>query len=268
MSTTAQGMGSLKGLSLSANGYVLSPITAPRTTGEKGQLSFRIETTAGSPVKTFATAHEKDLHLIVVRSDGSNYRHVHPTLDAVTGTWSIPWQWAQAGTYRAYMDFATTGANAQTATLTRAIEVAGTYTPTAAQVSHEDSVDGGFTAAIEGDLVAGSSSQLTITVTRQGKPVTTLQPYLGAFGHLVALRDGDLTYLHVHAEGAEPEAGDVAGPSIAFAAEAPTAGRYLLYLDFRVDEDIHTAQFVLDAAPGGPTGTHGTNGSSDTHEGH
>ena len=28
--------------------------------------------------------------------------------------------------------------------------------------------------------------------------MTDLQPYLGAYGHLVALRDGDLAYLHVH----------------------------------------------------------------------
>ena len=73
------------------------------------------------------------------------------------------------------------------------------------------------------------------SVTRDGEPVTVLEPYLGAFGHLVALRDGDLAYLHVHAEGADPEAGQTTGPDIAFAAEAPTAGRYLLYLDFQVD---------------------------------
>src|SRR5699024_11235811 len=51
---------------------------------------------------------------------------------------------------------------------------------------------------VEGDLTAGEASQLTMTVTRDGEPVTELEPYLGAFGHLVALRDGDLAYLHVH----------------------------------------------------------------------
>ena len=35
-------------------------------------------------------------------------------------------------------------------------------------------------------------------MSRDGRPVTDLQPYLGAFGHLVALRSGDLAYLHVH----------------------------------------------------------------------
>ena len=41
---------------------------------------------------------------------------------------------------------------------------------------------------------------LTLTVTKDGQPVTDLQPYLGAYGHLVALRAGDLAYLHVHPE--------------------------------------------------------------------
>ncbi|WP_433370648.1 hypothetical protein [Streptosporangium sp. CA-115845] len=53
----------------------------------------------------------------------------------------------------------------------------------------------GARLALGGDLVAGSSSELTISIARDGEPVTTLEPYLGAFGHLVALREGDLAYL-------------------------------------------------------------------------
>ncbi|RDH09970.1 heavy-metal-associated domain-containing protein, partial [Tsukamurella pulmonis] len=54
-------------------------------------------------------------------------------------------------------------------------------------------------------------------------------------------------------EGAEPKPGDTGGPAIAFQAQAPTAGRYLLYLDFQVDGVVRTASFVVDA--GAPTGT-------------
>lgn len=39
---------------------------------------------------------------------------------------------------------------------------------------------------------------LTLSVAKGTHPVTDLQPYLGAYGHLVALRQGDLAYLHVH----------------------------------------------------------------------
>ena len=44
---------------------------------------------------------------------------------------------------------------------------------------------------------------------------------------------------------------DAATAAVSFAATAPTAGRYLLYLDFKVDDTVHTASFVVDAAPGG-----------------
>jgi hypothetical protein len=61
------------------------------------------------------------------------------------------------------------------------------------------------------------------------------------------LREGDLAYLHAHPQGAAPTAGSISGPQISFMAEPPTPGRYLLYLDFQVDGQVHTAQFVVDA---------------------
>lgn len=42
--------------------------------------------------------------------------------------------------------------------------------------------------------------------------VTDLKPYVGAFGHLVALRAGDLAYLHVHPDGAPGDGRTAPGP--------------------------------------------------------
>src|SRR5699024_2851382 len=139
----------------------------------------------------------------------------------------------------------------------------------------ETTVDG-FDVSVEGDLTAGEASQLTMTVTRDGEPVTELEPYLGAFGHLVALRDGDLSYLHVHPHGDEPQAGETSGPEIVLEATAPTESRYLLYLDFQVDGEVHTAPLVTDTTStsgGNGTGGHSANESgqgpdSDSAEGH
>lgn len=249
-SSTPEMASALKGLAISIDGYVLSPIDAPATAGEAGTLRFQIQDADGEPVTAYTMAHDKDLHLIVARSDGSHFAHVHPVLDESTGTWSVPWEWADAGTYRVFTDFTTGGADAENLTLSRIVQVAGDFTPVEAQPSLVDEVDG-FTVSLEGDVVAGSASELTITISRDGEAVTTLEPYLGAFGHLVALREGDLAFLHVHAEGDEPAAGDTAGPEIVFFAEAPTAGRYLLYLDFQVDGVVRTAEFVVDAGHGG-----------------
>lgn len=236
----------VRGLSSAQDGYLLTPVAVPHEVDETGPLSFQILDEHGDAVTSFATEHDKELHLIVVRTDGTRFRHVHPTM-AADGTWSLPWQWTVAGTYRVYADFVPADeADGHPVTLTRTVDVAGAFSPVAPALTDTASVDG-FTVELTGDLTVGASSQLTLSVSRAGEPVTTLQPYLGAFGHLVALREGDLAFLHVHPEGDEPAAGDTSGPEISFMAEAPTPGHYLLYLDFQVDGQVHSAPFVVDA---------------------
>lgn len=242
------------GVTLAGGGYQLGPVHAPAEADSAGTLSFTINDAGGRPLRDYATSHEKDLHLIVVRTDGSEFRHVHP-MRTPDGTWTIPWTWKAAGTYRVFADFVPSGGTTSL-TLTRTVEVAGTVAPAAetaeARTAHVD----GFEVTIAGDLRGGASSELTISVAENGAPVTTLQPYLGAFGHLVVLRDGDLDYLHVHPEGADPQPGQLSGPAVRFAAEAPSSGRYLLYFDFQVDGAVHTAEFVLPASTQGESHEH------------
>ncbi|MFD7308403.1 heavy-metal-associated domain-containing protein [Promicromonospora sp. NPDC059942] len=234
----------VRGLSLEQDGLLLSPVTVPDEVGERGALSFSITSADGAAVTEFATEHDKELHLVVVRSDGERFRHVHPTMSA-DGVWSMPWTWDEAGTYRVLADFVPE-ATGENLTLGRTVDVAGDLDARPATAVSASDTTGGYTATLTGDLSASGESTLTATVTRDGEPVTDLEPYLGAFGHLVALRAGDLAYLHVHPEGDEPAPGAVSGPDVTFMTEAPTPGRYLLYLDFKVDGDVHTARFVLD----------------------
>ncbi|MFJ3472115.1 heavy-metal-associated domain-containing protein [Microbacterium maritypicum] len=252
----------VSGVMIAASGYTIGAISAPGETGTAGELSFVVRGPEGEPVTSYETAHGKQLHLIVVRSDGSRYRHVHPVLDVGTGAWSLPWTWEAAGTYRVYADF--TASDGPGVTLSRTVDVGGPFTPQPPAETRSTATVDGFDVSISGDLVAGAGSELTVEIARDGVPVTTLEPYLGAFGHLVALRDGDLAYLHVHAHGDEPEPGEVAGPEVVFTAQAPTAGRYLLYLDFQVDGKVHTAPFVLDAVPADLS----SNDTGDDHGGH
>jgi hypothetical protein len=104
--------------------------------------------------------------------------------------------------------------------------------------------EGSYTVRIDpGAAAAGQETALAFNVTRGGRPVT-LQPYLGARGHLVALRSTDLAYLHVHPTGATgASAGDVR-----FATEFPTTGRYRLFLQFKHDGRVRTAAFTANVA--------------------
>ena len=107
----------------------------------------------------------------------------------------------------------------------------------------------GYTVTLDGDLVPGEESELTLSVSRDGRPVTDLQPYLAAYGHLVVLRDGDLAYLHVHPAGEPGDGTTEPGPTVTFASTAPSAGTYRLYLDFQHGDAVHTAAFTVEAAP-------------------
>ncbi len=248
------------GLGLAQDGYQLTTVGAPGQTGSEGELSLTVIGPDGSPVTDFEPDHDKELHLIAVRADGQHFRHVHPERDA-EGAWSIPWEWQAAGSYRVFADFVPSEAG-EGVTSSTSVQVAGNYAPAPPTEQVTTTTVDGFEVSVEGDLLAGESSALTMTISRDGEPVTELEPYLGAFGHLVALRGGDLAYLHVHPHGEEPQAGETSGPQIVFEATAPTAGRYLLYLDFQVDGQVHTAPLVLDTTTGPGVGH--DNGGADS----
>ena len=99
--------------------------------------------------------------------------------------------------------------------------------------------------ALAGDQQHVAGTQVVDRGGNRLTAVTDLEPYLGAFGHLVALRLGDLTYLHVHPDAAVPTPTDRSGPGIAFTAEVPSAGTYRLFLDFRHLGTVRTAEFTV-----------------------
>ncbi|WP_319460534.1 hypothetical protein [Micromonospora sp. RTP1Z1] len=236
------------GLLVSDRGYTMQPVTEPA-----GEFAFRITGPDGAPVTRYDVAHDKRMHLIVARRDLSGFRHVHPEL-AADGTWRVASPLAGPGVWRAFADFTPTGGEPLTlgvdVTVPGALEERPLPTPaTSATVD-------GYTVTLTGTPQPGRTAQLTLTVSRDGKPVTDLQPYLGAYGHLVALRQGDLAYLHVHPDGAPGDGRTAAGPAVTFFAEVPSAGSYRLFLDFRHGGAVHTAEFTVVAGdPGVPATT-------------
>jgi hypothetical protein len=235
------------GLASSLRGYALVPADPTLNVGTPTDFSFRIIGPNGAPVTAFDEEHTKRLHLIVVRRDTTGFQHLHPVMTA-DGTWRVPLTVPTAGSYRAFADFTPTGAGPLT--LGVDLAAAGEQTPVRHQPARTAQLDG-YQVQLEGELVPGAASPLTLTVSRAGVPVTDLQPYLGAYGHLVALREGDLAYLHVHPYGAPGDGRTAAGPQIRFLAEVPSAATYRLFLDFQHAGTVRTAEFTV------PTGAVG-----------
>lgn len=241
------------GLQVSEGGYTLVPLRTVFPAGDR-VVAFRIEGPDGTAVTDYAVEHERELHLIAVRRDFTGFQHVHP-VRAADGTWRIRLG-LTGGTWRMFADFTPAppgGEELQPLTLGTDLTVTGPSGrlagpgPATVRVSTVD----GYRVELTGSLAAGGESDLGFAVSRRGDPVTDLQPYLGARGHLVALREGDLAYLHVHPTDGE----DAVGNEVGFAANVPSIGSYRLYLDFRVGGVVRTASFVLPAdEPGGVGG--------------
>jgi hypothetical protein len=221
----------VRGLAVSENGLTLELArnTAPR--GKPFALAFRIVDRNGRTVRDFDVEHTKRMHFIVVRRDMTGFQHLHPTENR-DGTWSLPVTLPEAGSYRVFADFSV---GEKPYTLADDLTVDGSVRSQALPApANSFDVDGLRVSLTEGATKAGAESELGFTVTRQGRAVA-VQDYLGAKGHLVALRQGDLAFLHVHPD----------EDSLKFMATFPTAGSYRLFLQFKTtDGRLHTAAFT------------------------
>jgi len=230
------------GLMVSSAGYTLALDDSIAQAGRGQRITFVIEGPDG-PVTAYDVEHEKRLHFIAVRRDFTGFQHVHPAL-ASDGTWSTNLD-LTAGQWRVFADFKPTGGKALT--LGADLSVPGRMDFVVLGETTRTATVDGYTVELAGDLVAGEHSMIELSVARDGRPVSDLQPYLGAYGHLVALRGGDLAYLHVHPDGEPGDGKTEPGPEIAFGVEVPSPGSYHLYLDFRHNGVVRTAEFKLDA---------------------
>jgi hypothetical protein len=223
-----------QGLSVANDEFRLVADTDGFAPGREREFRFRIVDHDGATVRDFELEHEKRLHLIVVRRDLTRYVHVHP-VEHADGSWTVPLRFRDPGTYRVFADFTATGA--ERTTLGTDVTVPGTAAaePLPVPVPH-GSADG-YDVTLASKPGDGEERALAFTVTRNGAPVQ-VEPYLGADGHLVVLRQGDLAYLHAHTEGESD------GGPIRFMVEYPSAGSYRMFLQFKHEGRVHTVAFT------------------------
>ena len=229
-----------QGVVSAAEGYRLSP-TSTELDPDGGTFRFSIQDQDGTPIHDFTPIHERDLHLIVVNRELTAFHHVHPTL-AADGTWSIDLPALPPGSYRAVADFQV--ADGPRLALGTDLAVAGPYQPADTAGPTWQATTDGYDVELAAERSDTGEVTATLTVRRNGELVTDLEPYLGASGHLVAMRHGDLAYAHVH-----PVEDDVAPGVVTFDAELSSAGRYGLFFDFKHDGSVHTAAFTFDQGP-------------------
>jgi hypothetical protein len=235
--TSAAAQSRANGLASTAAGYTFVPERSTLPLAKQRIFRFRILDSRGAAVRKLDLDGGVRLHLIVVRRDFAGYQHLHPALEP-DGSWSVPLTLSAPGAYRAFADFDVAG---KKTVLGRDLFVPGSFAPVRLPAPAPTVDTDGFTVALaHAELRAGQETELRFTVARNGRPVPTFQPYVGHRGHLVALRDGDLAYSHVH-----PLTGGAAG-EIVFHTELSAAGRYRVFLQFKIGKVVHTARFTVE----------------------
>jgi hypothetical protein len=224
------------GLSDSAPGIRLELTPTTLAAHGRTRLALRLTRADGTSVTRLDESHdEPPLHLILVRRDLSQYRHLHParTADGFVADVEL----RQPGVWRAYADFELAG---EKIVLGRDLLVPGDFQPRALPAPARSAGGAGYRVSLEsGAIRAGAEARLSFAITRRGERVEP-EPYLGADGHLVAIREADLAYLHVH-----PVEGATAA-SVSFDAAFAEAGRYALFLQFRHEGTVRTVAFTVE----------------------
>jgi hypothetical protein len=200
--------------------------------GRPSPLRFEIRDARGATVRDFDAEQGRRMHLVVVRRDLRRYQHLHPT-QGRDGAWTVRLTLPDAGVYRAFADFRAHGTRR---TLGIDLFVAGRFEPL-------DLPPATRTAHVDGyDVLVGQRdpSTLDFSVRRHGLAIVDLQPYLGAHGHLVMLREGDLAYRHVH---------PLHEPGLAFHTGPRAPGTYRMFLQFRHRGRVRTAAFTRVVEP-------------------
>lgn len=233
------------GLAAAHESMTLKVLTDTLQAGVPTTFAYQILQQDGTPLVKYTPKHDKLMHLIVASRDLSSFQHIHPNMGA-DGIWRVPLTLTEAGDYKVFADYMPLW-GIHNEVLGADVSVAGNYQPKPFPAPSDTATFDGYTVTMKGTnaIKPGKSVNLTLSFAKDGKPVTDLEPYLAAYGHLVALRDGDLFYIHLHPQGTPGDGRTKSGPDITFTTTIPAFGDYRMFLDFQHGGVVRTAPFTV-----------------------
>jgi Cu+-exporting ATPase len=254
---------------ISAHDANLHVALAPVGHAEPGRpvtLRLTIRDTDGNPVTDLVRTHQVWSHLILTRQDADGlgtFAHIHPRPTGTPGRLEVTTTLPTAGTYLAHVEFRRRGSMTDVLDRTTfTVPGSAPGEPATTPAGTEDvraSTQDGVRVHLTGDAVIGETSGqasdfgLRFTDATTGRPVTGIQPYLGAAGHIVILRNDGTRFAHAHAETTDSHGrpsfatpGTTFGPDLGFHTRFETAGTYRLWGQFRLrDGHVITAGFTV-----------------------
>ena len=206
--------------------------------GQRVTFVIRVlDPVSGQPVHHFELVHEKLMHLFVVSENLEFFAHEHPDPQP-DGSFRQSLQLPLGGMYRMLADFYPSGSVPQL--LPKTIFVVGKSAPAELVPSFAPAKSQNLTAALAlepAQPLAGLTTRMFFTVD----PAAGLEPYLGAWGHLLAVSDDLVDFLHLH-----PFLAD-GGPVIQFNVIFPRPRLYRLWVQFQRHGVVNTGVFTVAA---------------------
>jgi hypothetical protein len=207
----------------------------------------------GDPIAEFEYAHDKLMHLIIVRDDLSHFAHLHPNLRE--GIFSVRHTFPESGEYKLWADAKPKGGT-QTLVAFR-VTVGGKPYRKIELVPDTSfskrSSDGIYEVSLKlpEKIVAGNPISISFEITDAGgKPITDLEPLMGAGGHCVVISGDAREFLHVHPL-QEVDHDWRGGPEVAFQAIFPRAGLYKIWGQFQHKGKVLTESFTVSVSESG-----------------
>jgi len=233
--------------------YHLDVATSPAVlrSGVKATVRFTVrEARTNTVVHKFEEVHERIFHLFVLSQDLEHFEHLHPTLEP-DGSLVVDVRLPRPGLYHFFADFLPEGGAPQ---LLHSAFVSADYDGTLARAGRQlatdvsDKVVNGMRVRLETPEQLAGREQIISTWledAKTGEPIKDLEPYLGAWGHMLIVSWDLQDVVHSHPVAAVSDAG---GPRIGFQQRFPRKGRYRVWAQFQRGGEIAIAQFTLDVA--------------------
>lgn len=218
----------------------------------------------GAPARDFLTVHDKLFHLFVISRDLDEFAHIHPESHP-DGSFTIEYTLPKPGHYVLFSDFLPLGGGSQisaTPIVTAGVDsdIVSSRAKLAPDATWSKTADG-VTVEILNDratVLGGEEVDFLFKFTDAVKdtPISDLQRYLGAFGHLLILSEDMTEYVHAHPREEtqpDPNRPPTGGPEVLFDALLPKPGMYRAWLQFQRNGRLSTVSFTFAAPRPGET---------------
>ena len=220
------------------SGLPVQLITQHPAAGKPTVLTLAFEDQQGRAIRFLEKIHQQPIHLIAVSDDLAEFAHIHPE-PAPGDVFTVTHTFAHGGEYTLYADYTAPG-NAPVVSRF-AVTVAGEARDTAPLIpdtATEKTVDG---VRIRFDhpntLKAGADIPLSFALN-----VQDLQPWLGAWAHIMLISGDRRNFIHAHPLEGEDVAADTSRHSHTPPAAGPSPATIRTITGFR-DPGIHKIWF-------------------------